>query len=138
MRRLTPEERAASLERKRQQTRDWYRAHRDALLERKREWNRANKETVADRNWRQKFGLSVSEVQAILDRQGGSCAVCRNALTLLGRSAHVDHDHDTDQVRGVLCRACNLAIGQMKDSLGRLRAAAAYLDRHRPRLRLVK
>lgn len=54
--------------------------------------------------------------------QGGRCAICRRR-TRLG----IDHDHTTEFVRGLLCRACNLGIGLLKNDPRRLRAAAAYL-----------
>ena len=44
---------------------------------------------------------------------------------------HMDHDHDTGQFRGYVCRQCNLALGLMEDSAPRLRRLAAYLLRVR-------
>lgn len=52
-----------------------------------------------------------------------SCAVCASTEQLVG-----DHDHATGKPRGILCRNCNLAIGNMADSPARLRAAADYLE----------
>jgi hypothetical protein len=53
------------------------------------------------------------------------CAICAATDDLVG-----DHDHATGLARGVLCRNCNLAIGNFRDDPVRLRAAAAYLERH--------
>lgn len=135
MRKLDPEERRA---RKNAGNRAWRESKKDELNAARAKWRAENKAAISEQNRRQKFGLSDVEAQAMLDAQGGGCAVCRVPLALVGRSANVDHDHDTDQVRGLLCRPCNLAIGQMKDSPARLRAAAAYLEMHRPKLRLVR
>lgn len=86
-----------------------------------------------------KYGLTASELRSAFERQGSCCAICRAKIPLEGAGgAHVDHDHDTDEVRGFLCSGCNQALGLMKDSPGRLRAAAAYLDRRQPKLRLVR
>ena len=62
----------------------------------------------------------------MLAAQGGLCAICRNAP-----AAHVDHDHDTGEVRELLCFNCNGGLGQFKDDPEVLRAAADYVERHR-------
>lgn len=51
------------------------------------------------------------------------CAICATTDQLVG-----DHDHATGSPRGILCRKCNLALGNMDDDPQRLRAAAAYLE----------
>lgn len=40
----------------------------------------------------------------------------------------IDHDHETGEVRGLLCSACNTSIGLLGDDLGRIEAAALYLE----------
>lgn len=64
--------------------------------------------------------------EAQLARQGGGCAIC--ASTPKSRRLHIDHDHKTGVVRGLLCFPCNrLLLGAHRDP-ARLRAAAAYLE----------
>lgn len=68
-------------------------------------------------------------VTALWDAQLGRCAVCACALAPLGTHyTHVDHDHCTGVLRGILCRGCNVGIGHFEDSPERLRGAAAYLE----------
>jgi hypothetical protein len=65
----------------------------------------------------------------MLAAQGGCCAICR-AEAPGGQGAwHVDHDHRSGAIRGLLCHACNLAIGLFMDDEQVLTAAVAYLDR---------
>lgn len=76
-----------------------------------------------------KYGLSLEQYEEMLKRQRGVCAVCGHVCAT-GKILSVDHDHDTGRVRGLLCNSCNLGIGQLGDSLDRLRAATAYLESH--------
>lgn len=137
---LPAEERAA---RKAKSNRAWREANADQIRARKTEWNRANPGILSERNRRKKYGMSAEACADMLSAQSGGCAVCALPIVLVGEKnapnlAHVDHDHVTEAARGLLCRSCNLAIGHMKDSPLRLRMAAAYLDRHRPKLRVVR
>lgn len=84
-----------------------------------------------------KFGLSLEAFNALLQRQGGRCAVCQSD-DAGGRHGtwHVDHDHTCCPkgkscgacVRGLLCQNCNLLLGQGRDNPNVLRAAARYLE----------
>lgn len=85
-----------------------------------------------------KYGITLQQYHQLLAEQGGRCGNlgCRRAEPL-GRGAwHVDHDHTTGRIRGLLCAHCNLMIGQAHDSVQRLRGAAEYLLAHEPKLRV--
>lgn len=93
-------------------------------------------------NWRkQGIVFTVAEYDAMLAEQGGGCAVC--GTDQAGGSSHatgtfhVDHDHATGQVRGLLCARCNRGVGLFEDKASLFRAAARYLDKHQPKLRLA-
>lgn len=58
--------------------------------------------------------------------QGGACAICRQVSD---GTLHVDHDHETGKVRGLLCFDCNTAIAKLGDSLSGVLAATDYLIR---------
>lgn len=75
------------------------------------------------------YGLSLGDYEALYTKQEGRCACCGDLLGA-GRATHVDHNHTTGVVRGLLCRCCNLAIGHLKDDPARALAAAVYLERH--------
>lgn len=54
-----------------------------------------------------------------LEKQGGICPLCAQPVDLsIPRQAVVDHDHETGEVRGVLCRSCNSAEGKVKNAIG--------------------
>jgi len=71
---------------------------------------------------KRRYGIGAADVDAMVERQGGLCAICRE-----GKAEHVDHDHVTGLVRGILCFNCNGGLGQFKDSMQRLAQASAYL-----------
>lgn len=72
------------------------------------------------------YGLTLEQVEEMAAR---GCAVC-GTMDWPGRHnrPHVDHDHRTGRVRGMLCHECNLGLGKFKDDPALLRAAAVYLD----------
>lgn len=72
-----------------------------------------------------KYGLTHDEYQALLEAQGGVCAICGNGAQQ--RSLAVDHDHETGAVRGLLCDRCNPMLGYARDNAVVLQAAIAYL-----------
>lgn len=82
-----------------------------------------------------KYGLMQADYEALLASQGGRCAICRTDDAQIHTSKrglkgafHVDHDHRTGKVRGILCGPCNQGLGRFKDNPEALRRAAAYLD----------
>jgi hypothetical protein len=60
-----------------------------------------------------RYGLNRKEVLAIWEAQDKKCHICKIPLDMfMGKNGgHVDHDHDTEEVRGILCKQCNSAIG---------------------------
>jgi len=90
------------------------------------EYNARNPDYFLTRN----YGLRPGQYDEMLVSQGGGCAIC-GTVDPFGRRLHVDHDHASGKVRGLLCSPCNLGIGKMQDDPARLRAAAAYIEQHR-------
>lgn len=101
------------------------------------QWKEKNPARVKKHARRKKlkslYGLTETEYSDMVRRQGGLCAICRQAETVRGRWGNVqplaiDHDHATGKVRGLLCDRCNRGIGFFFDDIGRLRSAIAYLE----------
>lgn len=70
-----------------------------------------------------RYGVTEEEYRAAFAAQSGACGICGDAVALV-----VDHCHESGQVRGLLCRSCNVAIGFLRDSPDRARSAAEYLE----------
>lgn len=85
-----------------------------------------------------KRGLTKTQYESMLVEQGGCCALC-GARTPGKVKKHfcIDHDHATDRVRGLLCDACNRALGLFKDNSEILRRAAAYIEAYRAPIKKV-
>ncbi len=76
------------------------------------------------------YGISEEEFNCLLNKQGGVCAICNDTpkeASHRWRYLFVDHDHETGDVRGILCGVCNFALGGFKDSPELLRKAIVYL-----------
>lgn len=75
------------------------------------------------------FGITQAEFEALFAEQGYVCAICGNEPNdRRGFKPHIDHDHVTGEVRGVLCQSCNMGLGNFKDDRALLLAAIDYLD----------
>ena len=69
------------------------------------------------------YGITEEDFQRRLEEQGGLCKLCG-----VRKATHIDHDHQTKAVRGVLCNSCNAALGIFFESPERLRQAADYVE----------
>jgi hypothetical protein len=74
-----------------------------------------------------RYGITEAERDEMRRRQGNACAICGRVVERL----HVDHCHESGAVRGLLCHACNVLLGNARDSADVLRAAIRYLERNR-------
>lgn len=77
---------------------------------------------------RHKYGLEPGDFEHMLDLQGYRCAVCQTDEPG-GRHGRfvVDHDHETGEVRGLLCSHCNVSLGWV-EKVG-ARSITGYLNR---------
>jgi hypothetical protein len=76
---------------------------------------------------RRRYGIGQAEFDRLLAQQNGVCAIC-------GRDnpEHVDHDHATGELRGILCFNCNQGLGNFRDSPQAMARAIEYLSRYTP------
>lgn len=75
--------------------------------------------------------LPRGSYQKLFDEQGGVCAICGSPPPA-GQPLHLDHDHTTRQVRGLLCHSCNKGLGCFQDDIMRMAKAMRYLTIDRP------
>lgn len=107
---------------------------RAADRRRAKAWREANPDRVREHALKSHYGLTVAEFDAMLATQDGGCAIC-GAISGRGNGSglvlHVDHDHTTGAVRGLLCANCNKALGCFRDDPKLMIKAADYLNRTR-------
>ena len=100
------------------------------------DWKSNNIDKVRRYKWKMRFGITPEQYNELLIVQGGVCAVCGKPKSKKHNKSNrdqmlsVDHDHITDQVRGLLCQDCNIAIGYFHDDSTRLQKAIKYLTKH--------
>lgn len=70
-----------------------------------------------------RHGITLEHRNEMFKAQDGKCKICGNPMA----RPHVDHDHETGKIRGLLCYPCNVGIGFLQDSIPNLQAAIAYL-----------
>jgi hypothetical protein len=103
-----------------------YQTERYSSVEKRREQVRAS-------DLKARFGITIEEYEARREAQrlaGDLCGLCRLPLGNVDSTPNLDHDHDTMQLRDFLHRACNMALGLLKDDPKVCRLAAEYLERH--------
>lgn len=79
-----------------------------------------------------RYGITLEDFNAILEAQNNTCAICLTPYSEeTSKRFCVDHNHRTGQVRGILCKNCNLALGFALENIDTLLKMAEYLNRHR-------
>lgn len=94
-----------------------------------KKWREAHPKARRYENYFRLYGLTKEAFDVLLASQGGRCGVCRTPLAAGDKKTHVDHDHSSNRVRGILCQTCNVGIGMLGDSFEGLTAAVDYLRR---------
>jgi len=74
------------------------------------------------------FGITIKNYNQLFQQQSGCCAICGIHQSKLIRRLCVDHDHDTNKIRGLLCNTCNQGIGYLKSDPKILQNAIKYLE----------
>lgn len=121
-----PAKSPAALTRRKQTNARYREKHRAKLRAGHAAWRWQNAERIRDYRLRHFYGMTTEDAQAMLAAQDGLCAVCSTPLEYPSKQAHIDHDHATGKVRGVVCIPCNTGIGHVERP-GWLAMALEYL-----------
>jgi hypothetical protein len=75
------------------------------------------------------YNITIEDYDRLLERQENKCAICGcdSTSSRVHNRFSVDHDHKTGEIRGLLCRNCNMSLGGFDDSIELLSRAIYYL-----------
>lgn len=90
--------------------------------------HRTCKECKSHLNRLTRFGLTPGDYFKLLDYQHYRCGICESELEFGKNSAVIDHCHKTNEIRGILCRQCNTAIGFFQEDHRLFRKAMGYIN----------
>jgi hypothetical protein len=98
------------------------------IHERKRYVEGGGKDKVRERNMKESFGLTIAEYDKLVEIHQNGCAICRRP-DKSGRRLAVDHNHVTNEIRGLLCHNCNIALGLLEENETFILNMIEYLKR---------
>jgi len=104
----------------------WKNGNKSKTAAYKKRYRELNPTEARDYTLRSRYGITLDEFNAMFEKQGKRCAVCRSDKSD-SKNFVVDHCHTTGKIRGVLCSYCNRALGMMKDDPELLSKAIIYL-----------
>jgi hypothetical protein len=122
--------------------RNRYREQSESLLPKLRQKRTDDPNYFRNYELRRRHQITLEQFEKLFDKQGRVCAACgsEDSGELSPRTWHIDHDHSCCPgrkhtcgkcIRGVLCRWCNLSLGNAKDDPTRLRGLAVYLEMYK-------
>jgi hypothetical protein len=136
-------------EKQKQYFQEYYLKNKDKRNEQSAKWRKSNKEKCKEYvyRWRNnnrmkthkidkrahlknRHGITSEGYTKMLLNQNGCCEICGKPHTDYKRSFHVDHNHLTGNIRGLLCVRCNAGIGYFKDNTDLLEKAKLYLTKY--------
>lgn len=114
-------------------------SYKDKALRRayRRAWAKRNRPRLREYERARKVGVRPDDIERIRRSQGNTCALCgkllpslaeRLATAIIRNVEHIDHDHETGRIRGILCGGCNTALGKLGDNADGLSRALAYVS----------
>lgn len=98
----------------------------DKIKKQKSDWNKTNSGKVKEMNIKSKFIITMDQYHQLFKNQNNKCAICGDIL----KKAHIDHDHNTGEIRGILCSHCNVGLGYFKENKLILESAINYIHNY--------
>lgn len=127
--------RAANPEKAKEQARrsakKWRAENPEKARQNTKTWRAKHPEYARAQGLKRRYGITLAQYTELLGAQNDCCAIRALPAIVGAPTLCVDHDHATLAVRGLLCRTCNVLLGNARDNVELLRRAALYLERTR-------
>jgi len=123
---------------KHSQHKDGYRqpckvCHRKKRKERRKPATQETHIRLKKNRFKRRYNLSLEEFELLKQSQDNKCAICGNDFINIEsykNKPQLDHNHETNEIRGILCLTCNSGIGFFNDSIELLIKAKEYLEKY--------
>jgi hypothetical protein len=112
-------------------SRKWREQNKETTRRDNSRWKIKNPKKYKEVHLKQRHGITLDQRASIMDTQGCRCPGCCVEFYGWDKTWHVDHCHNTEKIRGVLCRSCNLLLGYARDSEHTLLRLCSYLESNR-------
>ena len=110
-----------------EKNKDYRLKNKDIIAKEKVLRYKRNKNSDENTRLKRTYNISLEEYNTMLEKQDNCCAICSKNVTLLTSKLAVDHNHKTNETRGLLCINCNTALGGFKDDIIIIEKALNYL-----------
>ena len=114
---------------------DNYDKNQEKITAHRRTFYSKNKDRIMIKQRKRLYGISDIEYKKLFLKQKGICAICKGGETTTSngkiKKLSIDHNHETGQIRGLLCQRCNTAIGMLSDNTECLARAIVYIEKYK-------
>lgn len=107
----------------------WKEKNKDYCVLKNKERYIKNKTNQRDQKLQIAYKITLLEYNELFIIQNGKCAICGKHQTEFKKAMGVDHNHNTGEIRGLLCSCCNRALGLFSDNIERLKSAIRYMEK---------
>ena len=108
----------------------WQRECIECTKIRRTKWwkSKAGKRSSANTKLKARFGITIEQYEKMIEAVNGKCEICGATCSFNGHRLAIDHDHKTGQIKGILCKACNVGLGNFQENPVLLKRAIEYLN----------
>jgi hypothetical protein len=107
-----------------EQYKEWYKGYIQNNRERKNEVSKTHYIKNRDKLFCKKYNCTQEQLDELRSRSNEKCEICG----IESKKLHIDHNHKTGKLRGILCNRCNMGIGSFEDSMELFQKVIEYLN----------